>query len=147
MRRAPGIVRFDYGRSHGWLARIMRGGSQRQRLFSDGVHGGSERSLAAAKRWRREQAERMGPTAHGPDLDPRVLGTVVHVPARRGERRGAYRARIQHRGVHYVEQFSCAKYGARRARELAQHTLDLWRETILAGRRLPLTRRSRGRAA
>lgn len=54
-----GISRYDYGRAHGWLARVYRTvdgvSTCVRRLFSDGAYGGVEEALDAAIAWRNAQ--------------------------------------------------------------------------------------------
>jgi hypothetical protein len=46
-----GITLHVYGRTRGWLARVYRDGSIARKLFSWGVHGGSDAALGAAVAW------------------------------------------------------------------------------------------------
>ena len=59
------VSRVDSGRSHGWLVRVQRDGRIHQRFFGDGKHGSREAALDAARAWRDEQRQRLGPTSYG----------------------------------------------------------------------------------
>lgn len=64
-RKAPiyGITRVDndISRTHGWLVTLQRRGTIHRRQFSDGVHGGKAKALAAAKAFREEILARHPP--------------------------------------------------------------------------------------
>jgi len=62
MTRYPYITRLDNASAHGWWVRIYRGGGA-QKLFSDGVHGGREKALKAAIKWRDEKLVGLAPTS------------------------------------------------------------------------------------
>jgi len=53
-----GISRIDSKHTHGWFVRIYRDGKAMGKFFSDGVHGGTQEALQAAreyhKNWERE---------------------------------------------------------------------------------------------
>lgn len=61
------ITRFEFGRSHGWWVRFQRVGPDKvaiSKFFSDAVHSGRHKALAAAFTWRDEQLKKL-------DLRPR----------------------------------------------------------------------------
>ena len=49
------ITRLDYQKTHGWWVRIRRKSNPSSKLFSDGVYGGRDEALKAAKAWRDEK--------------------------------------------------------------------------------------------
>lgn len=49
------ITRLDYQKTHGWWVRIRRKSNPSSKLFSDGVYGGRDKALEAAKAWRDEK--------------------------------------------------------------------------------------------
>lgn len=53
-RKIKGISRMDYGNTHGWFVRVYRDGKVHSKLFSDGVHGGKEAALKAARKYRND---------------------------------------------------------------------------------------------
>lgn len=63
------ITRLDYERARGWWVRIYRteDGQTRciSRGFSDGVHGGKNKALAAARKWRDAKLATVRPVIKG----------------------------------------------------------------------------------
>ena len=55
-----GISRIDSNQTHGWFVRVYRDGKTHSKMFSDGVHGGREMALEAAKKYK-EEYERENP--------------------------------------------------------------------------------------
>jgi len=49
-----GVVRFDYGNSHGWWVRVTRDKAQFKQLFSDGQYASIEAALRAAILYRHD---------------------------------------------------------------------------------------------
>lgn len=62
MTHYKNILRFDYGRTHGWWVRFERGGSPIRKLFSDRRYGGRRAALKHAKAFR-----------DGAPIEPKVL--------------------------------------------------------------------------
>ena len=78
------ITRVDYGASKGWVVRFQRSGEKVSQFFSDGRHGGADDALDAARAWRDEQRQRLGPV--------RQDASQMHTPeARRRNRRSVSR--------------------------------------------------------
>lgn len=46
-----GISRIDSRNTHGWFVRVYRDGQVHSKMFSDGVHGGGEAALKAARKY------------------------------------------------------------------------------------------------
>ncbi|MBL8152173.1 MAG: AP2 domain-containing protein [Blastocatellia bacterium] len=57
-----GISRIDSqdGRTHGWYVRVFFKGEKRVKLFSDSVHGGREKALEKAIRFRNKAEKELG---------------------------------------------------------------------------------------
>ncbi len=96
------ISRVDSGRTHGWLVRFQRDGDKWGRLFSDGPHGGPEAARDAARQWRDETLQRVGPT---PVSDASRMHTQE---ARRRNRRAVSRTGVTGIGV-VLREFSAQR--------------------------------------
>ena len=61
-RRRTGISRIDHPthRTHGWFARVYRGGKEYRKFFADIKHGGVAAALDAAEQWRDDTARQLG---------------------------------------------------------------------------------------
>lgn len=57
------IKRIDSTKTHGWQVHVRRGGVLKTKLFSDRLHGGKRKALAAAKEHRDELLEEMAKLA------------------------------------------------------------------------------------
>ncbi len=53
-----GISRIDSRNTHGWFVRVFRNGQTHSKMFSDGVHGGREKALKIAKKYKDEYEEK-----------------------------------------------------------------------------------------
>ena len=49
-----GISRIDSRQTHGWFVRVYREGNIHSKMFSDGVHGGREKALEIAQKYKEE---------------------------------------------------------------------------------------------
>jgi hypothetical protein len=124
-----GITRVDHERSrtHAWRVTIQRQGKIHVGHFSDGVYGGKQRALAAAKRYRDELL-----TKH-PPLSRREYCSILRRNNRSGLAGVSFHAEVIETGHGPVERrfwiarlplepqrtklakFSVAKYGAEEA--------------------------------
>jgi|WetSurMetagenome_2_1015567.scaffolds.fasta_scaffold41877_3 hypothetical protein len=108
------IVRFDYGRTRGWSARVQWMKRTYSKLFSDGVWGGKRPALQAAITWRNQQERVLGK----PRTETTVQGREEGTP-------GVYKGAIRERPVWVASwpggktSFSIARHGDQGARKLA----------------------------
>lgn len=52
--KIKGISRIDSNHTHGWFVRVFRDGKTHSKLFSDGVHGGRDKALEVAQKYKEE---------------------------------------------------------------------------------------------
>jgi predicted HNH restriction endonuclease len=119
-----GIMRFDYGKAHGWWVRVTRDGAQFKQLFSDGPHGSIEGALRAAISFRHELLASFPVTlkqVHARSLPPEPENRIVRV-----EEKGKKQPYIAWKARWYDENhavknqsFSVKKFGEEGARALA----------------------------
>jgi len=128
------IVRFDYGRSHGWFVRVYRAGKCHSRLFSDGRHGGKRAALLQAQRFRDELLKSLpAPLTTRPrELSAgRVYRDVRSYMDSKGREQtytvwAAWIRRMDGRAA--PTSYSVKKWGERRAKQMA----EAWLEKIAA---------------
>ena len=58
-----GISRMDSRNTHGWFVRVYRDGKVHSKMFSDGVHGGREKALEIALKYKEEYERKHPPSA------------------------------------------------------------------------------------
>ena len=141
-KSAYGITRMDHERSrtHAWRVTIQRRGKIHVGHFSDGVYGGRQKALAAAKKYRDKLV------AKNPPLSRRQYCSILRKNNRSGLAGVSYHSELIETGHGAVERrfwiarlplepwrtklvkFSVAKYGAeeafRRAVKARQDALD-----------------------
>ena len=66
------ISRLEMGATRGWQVRMQRDGDKHRRIFQDKKHGGTDAALEAARAWRDELLEELGPA---PRQDARQMLT------------------------------------------------------------------------
>ena len=132
--RTRGISRIDQPakHNHGYFVRLQRRGKIHSAFFTDQMHGGRKRALAAAqkhygkllaklgppirmrRRWWAEMRRRKGSSS--------IVGVQKMVVRRKGEVRKYWRA-VWSPKPHVVrrKQFSVRKFGAKKAKQLAIH--------------------------
>lgn len=129
-----GITRVDneMSRTHGWLVTIQRRGTIFRRQFSDGVHGGKARALAAAKAYRDEVVARHPPLTRSEHAEIRkksnksgIVGVCRYCASETGRKSGGEKrwfwvaSWVLPDGRAKRVKFSVKKYGEEGAFKLA----------------------------
>ena len=88
------ITRVESGSTIGWIVRFQRKGVKHGKFFSDAAHDGTDAAFEAARAWRDERRQEIGPT-------PRPDASRMHtVKARRKNRRAVSRTGVT--GIGFV---------------------------------------------
>ncbi|HYD81837.1 MAG TPA: AP2 domain-containing protein [Paucimonas sp.] len=130
MKQQRNIRRIDYDakNTHGWLVQVQREGRRYAKFFSDSVHGGKRKALAGAVAYRDAIRQEKEP-AHRKWL--RRIVRTNNTSGTPGVGRYARSDTGQEywcaywndlEGKRRERKFSVAKYGERRARQLALET-------------------------
>lgn len=86
------IVRFEFGSTLGWWVRIQRSTFKHRKLFSDGVHGGKQKALIAAKAYRDQLVKKAPDKLHDWSLVLKTSGSYKrHMRLVRTRSRDVYR--------------------------------------------------------
>jgi hypothetical protein len=130
--RTPGISRIDQQakHNHGFFVRLQRQGKTHSAFFTDKMHGGRKRALAAAQKHYRKLLAKWGPPARKrrswwAQIPRRkgssgIVGVQKVVVRRHGEARMYWKATWSPKP--YVVRrklFSCWEFGSKKARQLA----------------------------
>lgn len=119
-----GIVRFDYGNSHGWFVRVTRDRAMFRKMFSDGAYGSIHEALKQAILYRHEILRTFPVTIK--QVHFKTLPVEAENRIKRHEDKGKSQPYIYWRARWYnkdhdieSENFSVLKYGEDGARALA----------------------------
>ena len=121
--RTPGISRIDQPakRNHGYFVRLQRRGKTHSAFFTDKMHGGRKRALAAAQKHYRKLLAKWGPPIRKRRKGSSgIVGVQKVVKQRNGEVRKYWMATWSPKP--YVvrrKEFSFWEFGSRKARQLA----------------------------
>ena len=146
-RQLPGLTRFDYARSAGWLARYYAIGQVHQRLFSDSRYGyDPARSRAAACCWLLAQSATTAPRPRFRSVARSNTGSVGICRRLKLERSGArvlvYDVSYQRDGRHHTKLFLVHHYPSESAALLAARTFRRVCEREMQGARVQALRQA-----
>lgn len=125
------ITRLDYQKTHGWWVRIRRKSNPCSKLFSDGIYGGRDKALEAAKAWRDEklstapkQTNRTTESS-SKSIKTGVPGLSVSFVEGVSENLAHLQVSVQRHGKRTSTRYSISKWGLRAA---------LWKSCVALAR-------------